>query len=177
MRLNLFSIPIWIGNIDAEKIIIEESIPQKTFGSDIHSTHGNQNKIDSESLTYLYNTICNLLDESVSMNFEIKLNSIWTNYYNEIDFQESHAHAGAEVCFIIYKKIQQSNTVFKNPNNLILESYYNHKVFLQNLFGSNDFMPQCRENQIIVFPAFLEHYVKKTSNAMTIAGNMTLVTK
>ena len=34
------------------------------------------------------------------------------------------------------------------------------------------FRPSCREGQIIVFPSFLEHMVKKTSNAITISGNI-----
>jgi hypothetical protein len=58
-----------------------------------------------------------------------------------------------------------------------LGSYFIGKPFISHLFGGYDFQPQCRENQIIVFPAFLEHYVKKTSNAETIAGNMTIITK
>jgi hypothetical protein len=177
MILNLFSVPIWIGNIDAAKINIQETVIEKQFGSGVPSTHGGENKIDNHSLQYLYQIICKLIEKSLLTDFEIKLENIWTNYYKDGDFQESHAHAGSELCFIIYKKIQESNTVFKNPNNIILGSYFIGKPFISHLFGGYDFQPQCRENQIIVFPAFLEHYVKKTSNAETIAGNMTIITK
>jgi hypothetical protein len=107
MILNLFSVPIWIGNIDAAKINIQETVIEKQFGSGVPSTHGGENKIDNHSLQYLYQIICKLIEKSLLTDFEIKLENIWTNYYKDGDFQESHAHAGSELCFIIYKKIQE----------------------------------------------------------------------
>jgi|TARA_Y100001938_G_scaffold148032_1_gene230637 hypothetical protein len=172
VQIDLFSIPIWIGNIDCSKIIIEHDEPVQTFGSEIGSTHKVNNNIHPESLSYLYQIISKNIEQSIGSSFELKLDHIWVNYYKGVDFQESHAHSGSEICFIIYKKIRESNTVFKNPNNITLGSYYVGKKRLQDIFGSQDFKPECRENQILIFPAFLEHYVKKTSDAITIAGNL-----
>lgn len=174
MQIDLFSIPIWIGNIDCSKIIIEHDEPVQAFGSEIESTHRVNNNIHPESLSYLYQVISKIIEKSIRAPFELKLDHIWVNYYRGVDFQESHAHAGSEICFIIYKKIKESNTVFKNPNNITIGSYYLHKQKIQDIFGSMEFKPECRENQILIFPAFLEHYVKKTSDAITIAGNLSI---
>ena len=59
-----------------------------------------------------------------------------------------------------------------NPNSTVLEAYYPHDQNKINFLGGYDFMPQCRQNQIILFPSYLGHYVKKTSDAITIAGNL-----
>tara|TARA_R100000734_G_scaffold11353_1_gene8535 strand:- start:71 stop:610 length:540 start_codon:yes stop_codon:yes gene_type:complete len=174
MQINLFSIPIWVGNIDCSKIIIEHEQPIQAFGSEIESTHRVNNNITPESLSYLYKIIEKNIATTIGSSFEISLDHIWVNYYKGIDFQEGHAHAGSDICFIIYKKIIESNTVFKNPNNITLGSYYLHKYKMQDVFGGHEFRPECRENQIVIFPAFLEHYVKKTSNAITIAGNLSI---
>ena len=37
---------------------------------------------------------------------------------------------------------------------------------------NRQFHPECRSNQIIIFPSCLEHMVKKHSNSTTISGNI-----
>ena len=88
------------------------------------------------------------------------------------DFQEKHIHTYSDFSFIIYKKIEESKTVFIAPHSYITESFY-AKKFLKQYFQT-DFQPKCRENQIVIFPSFLEHMVKKTSNALTISGNISV---
>jgi hypothetical protein len=34
------------------------------------------------------------------------------------------------------------------------------------------FFPQVKQNQMIIFPSYLEHMVKKTNPAITISGNI-----
>jgi hypothetical protein len=42
-------------------------------------------------------------------------------------------------------------------------------------YFKTQFSPKLRENQIIIFPSFLEHMVKKTTEeGSTIAGNISI---
>lgn len=174
MKIDLFSIPIWIGNIDASRIIVEDTNLSESFQSDIETSHGKQNNMSEESLDYLYSVIFNLLNGTISRPYNLKLGHIWNNYYRTDDYQEIHTHPGSDISFIIYKKIKESSTIFQNPNYSVIGSYYHRCDTLTKIFGNIDYQPECRENQIVIFPSFLDHYVKKTSNAITISGNITI---
>ena len=176
MKLNLFSVPIWIGNIDASKIKIENQETNISFGSEINTTKkvNGTNTIDGESLTYVYQKFIEQLDKSFHTPYTLQLVDIWENFYNEVDFQENHIHAGSDLSFIIYKKIDEARTVFVNPQNNILEAFYHESNLKSKYFGPQYFAPDCRTNQFIIFPSHIEHFVKKTKNAITIAGNMIL---
>ena len=172
MKIELFSIPIWIGNIDSSRIKIQDKNIGESFKSKINTSINGQNIIDEDSLNYLYEVISKLLKKNVLPRYKLQLEHIWTNYYKDSDYQENHAHAGAHLSFIIYKKIEQSNVVFVNPNSVVLDSYYNGDDDKIAFFGGTTFKPQCRENQIILFPSYLEHFVKRTNDAVSIAGNL-----
>lgn len=174
MQIDLFSIPIWIGNIDASKIIVNDTNLKETFRSNIETSFNKQNNISDNSLEYLYSVIIKLLNKTITSPYNIKLGHIWNNYYKSDDFQEIHTHPGSDVSFIIYKKIIESSTIFQNPNYSVLGSYYHKCDTLLKLFGNIDYRPECRENQIVIFPSFLEHYVRKTSDAITISGNLNI---
>ena len=176
MKIDLFSVPIWIGNIDSNKIKLKKEKLEPTFGSGV-KTSFNKNLgaiIDETSLKYLYETLVKILDENINTSYNINLLNIWENYYENNDFQEKHLHTGSDLSFVIYKKIEQSNTVFVNPADKLISSFYTHCKVKQSTFGPLQFFPKCRQNQIIIFPSFLEHYVQKTSNSITIAGNLIL---
>ena len=174
MKIDLFSIPIWIGNIDASKVIVNDTNISESFRSDIQTSFKEQNNISDESLDYLYSVMVKLLNKTITRPYHLKLDHIWNNYYRTDDYQELHTHPGSDVSFIIYKKIEESSTVFQNPNYALLGGYYYESDLLNKIFGGTDYQPECRENQIVIFPSFLEHYVKKTSNALTIAGNASI---
>tara|TARA_Y100000114_G_scaffold118367_1_gene112910 strand:- start:10 stop:543 length:534 start_codon:yes stop_codon:yes gene_type:complete len=172
MQINVFSVPIWVGNIDASRIKIQEQTLRESFMSKIETSIDGQNIINEDSLNYLYEVISKLLKKNVLPRYKLQLEHIWTNYYKDSDYQENHAHPGAHLSFIIYKKIEQSNVVFVNPNSVVLDSYYNGDDDKIAFFGGTTFKPQCRENQIILFPSYLEHFVKRTNDAVSIAGNL-----
>ena len=73
MKIDLFSIPIWIGNIDASRIIVEDTNLSKTFQSDIETSHGKQNNMSKDSLDYLYSVIFKLLNGTISRPYNLKL--------------------------------------------------------------------------------------------------------
>ena len=174
MQLNLFSVPIFIGNIDPTKLEFKNQKTKPTFDSGVHTSFasGNEN-LEKESFKYLANTIIKLLEEKFKSPFRITLTNIWQNIYKKNDFQEKHIHIGSHFSFIIYDKIDVPKTLFFNPAYYLIESFYKESDgFKQGDICDTNFMPPCREGQIIVFPSFLEHMVRKTSNAVTISGNI-----
>jgi len=171
MKLDLFSIPIFIANIDIEKLKIKNGSFKETWLSETISSHAEGDGIDEESSNYLLTIISKKLLTQLKKPFKINLTHLWENHYENNDFQERHTHPKSHFSFIIYKKIDKSNTVFFNPAEDLISSYYNSSGF--NMFDTN-FMPECREGQIIIFPSFLGHMVKKSNNSQTISGNVIL---
>tara|TARA_R100000664_G_scaffold30113_1_gene42399 strand:- start:451 stop:969 length:519 start_codon:yes stop_codon:yes gene_type:complete len=169
MKIDLFSIPIYISNIDVNKINLLPKKFDKTWLSETPSSIGAQNMLERKSLDYLLHEISLLLN--ITQNYKIKLDMIWENHYKDGDFQEAHAHAGSHFSFIIYKKIDESKTVFLNPAITLIDSYYENCKY--NPIQTS-FTPKCRQGQMIVFPSFLLHMVKKSNDCETIAGNVSI---
>ena len=124
----------------------------------------------NKSSQYLLKCIHALLHECIQQKFTLALTSVWENIYEKEDFQEGHIQPYHHFSFIVYKKIKQSKTAFFAPHKNLLESFYEGH-YIYNIYQSN-FIPDCKQNQIIIFPSFLEHMVMKTSNARTISGNL-----
>ena len=169
MQMNLFQIPIYICNIDVNKIKINNKAFKKTWFSKTLSSHNFPNQLEENDTIYLLQTIAKELSSNIKEAFHIKLHSIWENIYGKDDYQEKHVHPGSHFSFIIYKDVKESNTVFINPADKLIASYYSDPdIKLFNL----SFIPECRSGQMIIFPSFLEHMVLKHSNSVTIAGNV-----
>jgi len=175
MIKNLFEIPVFIGDIDVDKIKLKKINFEKTWLSKTNSTYKNTkdedilNVIEKDSVIYLLNILAKLLEEKIEERFEISLLNIWENVYSDNDFQEPHIHAKSDYSFIIYKEVEKDGgkTVFLNPNRNVMESFTNIHHHFQNIFK-----PSCNKGQVIIFPSFLEHMVLKTSNQHTISGNL-----
>ncbi len=75
----------------------------------------------------------------------------------------AHIH-GSYFSFIIYYK-GDSNTVFNSPSKNILQCF-------DGLIFDVSCEPDLKQGNIIVFPSYLEHWVKPNSNNITIAGNL-----
>jgi len=176
LQINLFSIPIWIGNIDTSKIILDTKELKPTFGSELNTSFdsGEGNRVTQDSIDYLNSVIIGQLNNFFQRNYVIDITNIWENHYNQDDFQENHIHANSDLSFIIYKKITEARTQFVNPSARLLDAFYSSCNIKKNILGQESFVPECRENQIVIFPSYLEHFVRKTNNAITIAGNLNI---
>jgi hypothetical protein len=173
MRIDLFSIPIFINNIDSSKIVVESTAIKKNWNSETKSSHGSENYISKESTKYLFDIVNESMKDFIKNDYKIELLNIWENFYNLNDFQEKHVHVKSDFSFVIYKKINESRTIFFSPNSYLIESFY-EKTFLESYFKTQ-FQPKLRENQILIFPSFLEHMVKKNENEnITISGNISI---
>jgi hypothetical protein len=169
MKINLFSIPIFIGNIDAEKIMLEnENFSQSWLSQTNSSFNDCQNiKLNNESGVYLLQNISELLKQEIKNSFEIRLKNIWSNKYDKNDYQEEHIHNGSHFSFVIYKNIKESKTVFISAWKDLISAYELNDLFF------TDFHVKCRSNQICVFPSFVRHMVLKNNfSGETIAGNI-----
>ena len=171
MIVNLFEIPIFIGNIDIKKIKLNNKNFEKTWISETPSTYNESListlNIENEVTEYLLKKIVEILEEKIKYTFELRLLNIWENYYKNGDYQEPHIHANSDFSFVIYKKVEEGKTVFLNPIRNYLMMYKNINHMFQQTF-----MPKCKSGQIVIFPSFLEHMVLKSSNQITVSGNI-----
>lgn len=171
MQINIFSTPIFINNIDSSKIVLNVKKIEPTFNSEILSSFNDKNcTIEENSLSYLYLVIAESLNNFLKTSFKIKLLNIWQNNYIENDFQEKHIHINSHFSFVIYKEIKESKTVFFFPNNYLIDLFYENNYL--NKYFNTTFTPKLKKDQIIIFPSYLEHMVKKNSNSITISGNI-----
>ena len=169
MIINLFEVPIFIGNIDSKKIKLKNQFFNPHWMSETNSsyTKNTRETIEKESALYLLNIIVQLLQEKINYSFEINLQNIWENQYNKDDYQEPHIHTESDFSFIVYKEGEEGKTLFFNPSRNFIEPFVNINTMFQRTF-----MPKCKKDQIIIFPSFLEHMVLKCSDVKTISGNL-----
>ncbi len=169
MIFNIFELPIFVTNIECEKIVFQKQKQyDPTFLSQVNSTKSmidKENMLSSESETYLIHVATEVLKEKYT-NFKLSLIDIWTNKYIKKDYQEPHIHPKSHFSFIIYKKVESSKTYFISPNNYLIESFS-----MEGLFPMSQSL-NLRNNQMVIFPSFLAHGVKNSSNEETIAGNL-----
>ena len=171
MKVDLFSIPVFIGNIDLKKIKYnQEPKYKKAWHSRTLSTHDvEENFYTEDTLGYVAYTIIDILTPNIRASFKIELIGMWENLYKQKDFQEPHIHIKSNFSFIIYKKLKDgSNTVFVAPHRYISEYCWGED---ESIYKTG-FKPLLKEGQIIIFPSFLEHYVLPSSDSKTIAGNI-----
>jgi hypothetical protein len=168
MKLDLFSIPIVIENIDLERIKLEPLKLDRKWLSETPTSHGGQNILDPESYRYLMFKLSGMLEKIVPNNITIKLEAVWANRYDKDDYQDNHFHPSSHFSFIIYVK-GSSRTVFFSPGKYLIDSFYSFNLF------QNSFEPNCQPGQILIFPSFLEHMVKKSSDMVTYSGNLSIV--
>lgn len=167
MKYDIFSIPIFIDTVELDKIDIGDPPTEKIWLSETPSTLGQHHEISKETIEYLAEVV------SQNLGFELigdnpRFGEIWRNKYQEHDWQDIHIHPHSSWSFVIYETVDSSKTVFMNP---IYKDIQNH-------LGTNlkqfplDFRPQLKKSNMIIFPSFIEHFVRPGNNGSTISGNI-----
>ena len=166
MKLELFSVPFFIGNVDLKKIKLDATMGE-AYMSKTPSSFNRRNILDPESEQYLLSVIAELLREKYQY-FSVGFTGIWRNKYLNNDFQEPHIHLGHKFSFILYEEVVIPHTIFYNPAKYLIHATlgYDENFVLQH------FKPQVRKGQIIVFPSYIEHMVNRNSDQVTISGNL-----
>jgi len=167
MKKDLFSVPIYIDQVDLTKIDIGHPPTERIWLSETPSTMGQSHDISEKTYEYLIDIfIKNLGPDLIGPN--PRFGEIWRNEYQQNDWQDIHIHPRASWSFIIYETVKESKTVFMNP-------LYKD---IQNQFGTNveifplDFRPDLTAGDIIIFPSFIEHFVRPGNIGSTISGNI-----
>ena len=159
-----------IKKLDLSKLKIVGNNFKKTFESNVMTTLNGDTLFDKQSINYLnlqLSEILGYLLKPYCKNFSFRIPDIWINKYEEKDYQGSHIH-GSDFSFIIYYKTDKSHTVFNSPVKDILETR-NSTIFLRK------FEPNLKQGDIIIFPSYLQHWVRPNSNNVTVAGNIDII--
>jgi hypothetical protein len=167
---NIFPNLIATKTLDLSKLKIIGKKFTKTFESNIQTTLIGDTLFDVSSMNYLNINLTDLLSyllKPYCKNFVFNVDYIWINKYNKKDYQGSHVHP-SDFSFIIYYKVNKSHTVFNSPIKKLLE-IFDSKIF------DKDYEPNSKQGDIIIFPSYLEHWVKPNSNNITIAGNIKII--
>lgn len=168
MHQELFPISIFYGPIDSKKIILNNVKLNPTWLSQTMSSYDpNTKQINEKTEGYLMDIIASLLQEKIKFGFKLGLINIWENHYRKDDYQEPHIHPQSDLSFIIYKKVKKSETVLLNP--------FRNMIFLAGdptELHTTSYHVNLKQNNLIIFPSFLEHMVLKNSDQITIAGNL-----
>ena len=167
---NLFPNLIAIKKLDLSQLKIKGKRFKKTFESEIKTTVEGDTLFDIKSMNYLNIHLTDLLSyllKPYCKNFVFNISNVWINKYGKKDYQGSHVHPG-NFSFIIYYKTDKSYTVFNSPVKSLLESSEN-KIF------NFDCELNLKQGDIIMFPSYLEHWVRPNSNNITVAGNIKII--
>ena len=167
---SLFPNLIAIKNLDLSKFKVIGKKFKKTFESKIKTTIKGDTLFNKNSINYLNIELTETLGyllKPYCKNFVFNVTGIWINKYGKNDYQGSHIHP-SDFSFIIYYKTDESYTVFNSPVKNLLEGI-DSKIF------NNDYEPNLKQGDMIVFPSYLEHWVRPNSGNTTIAGNIKIV--
>ena len=168
---NIFPNLIGVKNLDLSNFKVTGKNFKNTFESNIKTTLNSNTLLDKKSINYLnleLTTILSPLLKPYCKNFVFNVTKIWMNKYEKNDYQGAHIH-GSDFSFIIYYK-GDSNTVFNSPSKNILQCF-------DDAIFDVSYEPNLKQGDIIVFPSYLEHWVKPNSNTETVSGNIKIINK
>tara|TARA_Y100000385_G_C12950821_1_gene575389 strand:+ start:201 stop:785 length:585 start_codon:yes stop_codon:yes gene_type:complete len=166
----LFPNLIAIKNLNLSNLKIIGKKFTKTFESKVKTTLKGNTLFDKNSMNYLNIQLTETLSyllKPYCENFVFNVDGIWINRYDKKDYQGSHVHS-SDFSFIIYYKTDKSHTVFNSPVKNLLETKVS-KIF--NINYETNF----KQGDMIVFPSYLEHWVKPNSNNITVSGNIEII--
>ena len=170
---NIFPNYIGIKNIDLSKFKINNNKFKKSFESKIKTSLSTSNLFLVDDINYfniqLTEIFSNIFKIINVKTFVFNVTGIWVNIYNKNDFQGTHVHS-SDYCFILYYDVKKSSTVFNSPVKNLLESRHPKT----NVF-STQYEPNCNKGDLLVFPGYMQHWVRPMSNAKTIAGNIEII--
>jgi len=164
----LFETPVWVKKINPARINLKSKNFQRSFNSDTPTTFGQpqNNEIDKYGTDYLLDNILNCLSDLKIK--KIGLIEIWRNIYSN-DFQERHMHVKSSFSFTVYEKLKQPQTIFYHPAHDMI-----YALALEPYITATS-LPNCSQGDLVVFPSYLEHSVKRTKDAITISGNVRII--
>ena len=168
MRHDIFSLPVFIDTVDLTKIEIGNPPIEKTWLSDTPSTFTQNYEIPETTYEYLAEIIGRNLGPENLIGKNPRIGKLWRNVYTETDWQDIHIHPHCTWSFIIYEDVEESRTVFMNPNFKDIQNHLSPNLPDFPL----DFRPILHKGDMIIFPSFLMHFVRPGKTGSTISGNI-----
>lgn len=178
--IDLFPIPLYIGKVKEHeqikeivcKNIVDFGTP-KSWNCSVNSSFGQPNSWLYD-IASLYQDNYQEYFSSVNVTANVRVHDIWYNHYTINQFQEKHHHLPCDISCIHYIKLHPNHfgTTFVNPCSLL-----NSSNKLLSLKSPHVYTPYVEEGDIIIFPSYMEHFVKKQEideERITISWNCIL---
>ena len=178
MLLKTFATPVLIDTVDLAKIEIKNINFSQKWQGDVHTSHGYCNELNEEGVDELLKVITKNLNEIIPFRYQVEIKNVWQNKYEIGHSQDKHMHTRAHFSFIVYENVDEGKTVFVHPiNDLLMEkyAYLGIKGDEAAQVFQMEFEPRLKKGSIIIFPSYLEHYVRKNNKpGSTISGNINI---
>jgi uncharacterized protein (TIGR02466 family) len=182
---NIFPIEVYVGsnfNEELDKKLIEDlELSKIRENGNIKSNRGGfqTNGIINEDLNKkLKNLVIKHLPNYLNTGkYSINVLHSWINENNKGDFNVMHTHPGTDISIVYYVKLpkKEKNYIrFYRPGlDLFLYNEFNDK--LKHSSNTTYFDLEVKENNLIIFPAFLFHEVPVNNSdekRITVALNV-----
>ncbi len=126
--------------------------------------------------------IKSVFDKPVNFSLE----DMWFNYYMNGEYQEEHNHINSSpfltsvhyscVHYLRFDEKVHQSTVFHDPISVLRA----HSFEIDSNYYSENWSPQVREGDLLIFPSYLVHHVQKSEPTpnnprITVAFNLRLL--
>jgi uncharacterized protein (TIGR02466 family) len=169
-----------------EKIIhqsIDEGVTDYCWN--IHTSYGDShNKNELNEMSIIYQKYIDTFSKTyIKGKNNLKIYNIWYNVYNKGDSGPIHTHIDKGVLFscVHYLKFNpeiHNSITFLNPRRASNKFLAKQNIEFKNLdFYKDEFTPNLKEDDLIIFPANLAHKVEPSTTdepRITIAFNVGL---
>ena len=109
----------------------------------------------------------------------LKIDNYWVNINNFKDAHSLHNHPGCVLSGVFYVKVPEKAgpIAFAHPASSVIPLYFNKHIKHFTAYNSSFWKIDPRDNQLLMFPSWLEHSVEPNMNPIeeriTIAFNLT----
>jgi hypothetical protein len=167
----------YLTELDFTNIFLEKNLPiieknyklfpnRNKWNCNCHVIHDNDLDVEPIDFKFLKDNYTQIIKNFVNEFYKDKdffLSDIWYNYYKEGQYQESHTHDSTftAVHFILFNSKEHANLEFTDKE-------------------INKIKPIIKQNDFLIFPGQLEHYVPKNKNKtprLTVAFGISLKDK
>ena len=120
----------------------------------------------SKKFTSLFNKISEnvkKIEKNLFLSKKLKLHNLWYNVNGLSSFNRPHSHQGCIISGVYYVSIPKNSgsIVFLNKD---LDTFYQDNIKNYNEYNSSTWTIEPKENQCILFPSYLKHYVEPNLN-------------
>ena len=103
------------------------------------------------------------IEKNLSLSKKLQLHNLWYNVNGLGSFNRPHGHPGCVISGVYYVSIPKNSgsIVFLNKD---LDTFYRESIKNYNEYNSSTWTIEPKENQCVLFPSYLQHYVEPNLN-------------